>query len=182
MTSIIRIQLDEVVTFAPRSVKPVDISVDSSYVLLEHITAGTGEVTPVLTGDGDIKSNKYAFEAGDILYGKLRPNLRKACVVQGPGYCSTDILPLRPKHPDSSYFLASVLRSERFYAEVERLVGGANLPRVKPRELLKLEVPWLSGANRKKFDELARVAAELRTEVSTLSSRVEVFEKALWSS
>lgn len=177
-----RVPLGEVVMFARRSVNPEDIDLDSDYVLLEHITACTGEVTPIRAGDTSIKSSKYAFQSGDILYGKLRPNLRKACVVERPGYCSTDILPLRPKHTNSSFFLSSVLRSEPFYLEVERLIGGASLPRVKPKELLELEVPWLNGVDRKKFDELARIAAELRKDVATFSGRVEVFERALWSS
>lgn len=181
MIALERMQLGEVVQLARSSVKPEKIHPGRQYVLLEHIASGTGEVVPVLAGESEIRSNKAAFQAGDVLYGKLRPKLRKVCVAREDGYCSTDILPLRPTEPHASFYLASILRSERFYAEVERLVGGANLPRVNANELLRLEVPWLEGEERRKFDELARLAAELRTEVTTLGERIELFESVLWA-
>jgi type I restriction enzyme S subunit len=178
-----KVALGDVVRLARASAKPEDIDPERQYVLLEHIVAGTGEVSPVLAGSSDIRSAKASFQAGDVLYGKLRPKLRKVCVVADDGYCSTDILPLRPVHPHSSYYLASILRSERFYLEVERLVAGANLPRVNAKELLKLEVPWLEDDDeRRKLDELARIAAELRSEVSVMGQRIESFERALWVS
>ncbi len=177
-----RVPLGQVVSLARSSVKPTDIDPKRQYVLLEHIVAATGEVSPVLAGESDIRSAKAAFQAGDVLYGKLRPKLRKVCVVAEDGYCSTDILPLRPIHPYSSHYLASILRSERFYLEVERLVAGANLPRVNAKELLKLEVPWLDGDERRNVDELAMIASELRSEVAVLGQRIESFERALWTS
>lgn len=181
MTNTTRVRLGEVVDFVRTSVRPESIDTSRDYVLLEHIVARTGEVAPVAAGDYDIRSPKYEYEAGDVLYGKLRPNLRKACVAPRTGYCSTDILPLRPRVPSSSFYLASILRSERFYAEVERLVSGANLPRVNPQELLDLEIPWLDDAARAKSNDLARIASELRTEIAVMSGRLEQFERSLWA-
>lgn len=180
-TRVTRVPLGEVVSLARRlNVKPEDIDPQRAYVLLEHITPGTGEVSPVVAGTAYIRSPKASFQAGDVLYGKLRPNLRKVCVAPEDGYCSTDILPLRPLQKNSSFYLASILRSQRFYLEVERLVAGASLPRVNAKELLKLEVPWIEGDERQKSDELAMIATELRSEVSVLGRRIDSFERTLW--
>lgn len=66
------------------------------YVGLEHIAPGRfvrdGEGTA-----GDVRSAKYAFRPGDVLYGKLRPYLDKAILSNDAGICTTELLVLRPK-------------------------------------------------------------------------------------
>ena len=50
------------------------------------------------------KSTKNHFQAGDVLYGKLRPYLNKVLIAGEPGYCTTEILPLKPgPHIDNRY-------------------------------------------------------------------------------
>lgn len=180
MTVVKRVRLGDVVSFIRDTTKPENIDPQRNYVLLEHIVGGTGEVYPVFVGDTEIRSNKFRFEPGDILYGKLRPKLRKVCVALVEGYCSTDILPLRPHDPRTAFYLANMLRSEQFYAEVERLVGGANLPRVNAKELLNLDIPWIDEIELVRFNELARAATELRAEMSLFGQRIATFERALW--
>jgi len=66
------------------------------YVGLEHLAQGE----PVLLGtlnSGASVSIYSVFSRDDILFGKLRPNLRKSVQVDFGGYCSTDILVLRPR-------------------------------------------------------------------------------------
>lgn len=180
MSNLGRIRLGDVVTHARSTVKPDAIQADGRYVLLEHIVAGTGEVRPAFAGNSDIRSSKAAFRPGDVLYGKLRPKLRKVCVAEWSGYCSTDILPLRPRETNSSHYLALVLRSEHFYSEVENLIAGANLPRVNVKELLEVEIPWVESEQMHKIDELARIASELRVDVADIGRQVTLFENSLW--
>lgn len=173
--------LHELVEHSRRNVRPEALDKDGDYILLEHIVAGTGQVTPSNVAKHVIASNKTAFDAGDVLYGKLRPNLRKVCVAVGSGYCSTDILALKPTYESSNYYLAGALRSETFTAQVMRLVSGANLPRIALRDLLKLEVPWPS-----KFEDLERLnlaakqTVALRNDISSLSHAVASMESSLW--
>jgi type I restriction enzyme S subunit len=50
------------------------------------------------------KSTKNHFQAGDVLYGKLRPYLNKVLIAGEPGYCTTEILPLKAgPHIDNRY-------------------------------------------------------------------------------
>ena len=64
------------------------------YLGLEHLASGL----PALVGRGaesDVRSGKTSFRSGDVLFGKLRPYLRKSVLVSEEGICSTDILVFR---------------------------------------------------------------------------------------
>src|SRR5438132_81226 len=87
-----RVELGDVVTERKEKVTP---AADDTrpYVALEHIA--TGE--PTLLGHDSASaatSSKTVFEAGDVLFGKLRPKLRKCVRVGFSGVCSTDIVVL----------------------------------------------------------------------------------------
>lgn len=80
-----------------------------------HIEGGTGQLTNKKTADeqGAI-SGKYLFHAGDIVYSKIRPYLRKAILASFEGLCSADMYPLTPAEDVSSAFMFAVLLGNRF--------------------------------------------------------------------
>ena len=74
------------------------------YIGLEHIN----ENKLRLNGIGDsnsVASNKYRFNSGDILFGKLRPYFRKVVLAKFDGICSTDIWVVKPKDKTDNVFL-----------------------------------------------------------------------------
>lgn len=82
------------------------------YVGLEHLAQGF----PSFVGRGvesDVKSSKSAFKVGDILFGKLRPYLRKGVQADFDGICSTDILVFRAREQCDSFFLKYLIHSDR---------------------------------------------------------------------
>ena len=90
-----------------------------------------------------IKSNKNVFHRGDILYGKLRPNLNKVHLANIDGICSTDILVLRPYAPNSATFYKHYFLSEAFNSEVVKTVSGQQLPRTSWEKMDRILVPPL---------------------------------------
>jgi type I restriction enzyme S subunit len=66
-----------------------------SLIAPNHIQSGTGRLLEVETADdqGAI-SGKYHFAEGTVLYSKIRPALRKACVAPFEGLCSADMYPI----------------------------------------------------------------------------------------
>ena len=173
------VALGEVVNFIRKATAPEKIPESSQYILLEHVIGRTGQVLVARAGAAEIKSSKFAFEPGDVLFGKLRPGLRKCCVASEAGYCSTDIVPLRPMEDHSSFYLAAVLRSDHFASQVERLIGGANLPRVNVKELLGLTIRWPDTEERKRLDQLAQMAIEVRQETLRMLSNVDDLEASI---
>ena len=74
------------------------------YIGLEHI----GEDKLRLNSIGNsssVASNKYRFNAGDTLFGKLRPYFRKVLLAKFDGICSTDIWVVKPKGKTDNVFL-----------------------------------------------------------------------------
>ncbi len=149
-------------TRARSQVRHDAIKGDWLYIGLEHVQSATGEYSGVGAGEAGLKSAKFLFAPGDVLYGKLRPNLRKCVVAKETGVCSTDLVPLRPVDPAAAHFLAMQLRSEVFTTGVMRLIGGANLPRVNMRDLLGLSLPEPPDADKARLYELARSMVSLR--------------------
>ena len=99
-----------------------------SFIGLEHLQSGGGIVG---VGDSkDIKSTKTLFNAGDVLYGKLRPYLNKHSRVDFAGVASTDILVFRPKGIFGSRLLDNYLGLSHVVAYAQSHSKGINLPRV----------------------------------------------------
>jgi type I restriction enzyme S subunit len=113
------------------------------YIGLEHIESNTGMLNNANHQNGGaIKSNKNKFEAGDILYGKLRPYLNKVWLADRSGICSTDIWVLRPiKNMTNGYFVSTFLKFQPIVGVLNSKTEGANLPRVKAYSFDRLPVP-----------------------------------------
>ena len=98
------------------------------YVGLEHLAQGF----PAFVGRGienDIKSSKTAFKIGDILFGKLRPYLRKGTQADFDGISSTDILVFRAKGRCESGFLKYLIHCDEFINHAKSTTSGVQHPR-----------------------------------------------------
>lgn len=109
------------------------------YIGLEHLRQRGAGLNGSSRAAESISVNTI-FKAGDVLFGKLRPNLRKSALAPFDGYCSTDILVLRPKSGISSRFAAKVFQSDRVGAAAEMTAGGTKMPRTSWNALRALEV------------------------------------------
>ena len=125
------------------SYKPVEGG-DTPYVGLEHIAQGF----PVFVGRGaerDIKSSKTAFKVGDILFGKLRPYLRKGAQADFNGISSTDILVFRAQDRCEAEFLKYLVHTDEFISHAKSTTSGVQHPRTSWPSLreFKLSLPPL---------------------------------------
>jgi type I restriction enzyme S subunit len=88
---------------------------DMILIAPNHIESGTGRVLYKQTADEQgADSGKYLFKKGDVLYSKIRPALKKACLALEEGLCSADMYPLTPQKETLSKFLLFVILSEWF--------------------------------------------------------------------
>jgi type I restriction enzyme S subunit len=136
------IALGEAVNLVRATSRPESIDESAPVLGLEDIESHTGILGEPALSASTAKSSKAAFRCGDVLFAKLRPTLRKVVVAPYDGLCTTELVVLRPLDEESTWFLWSILRSEQFLAAVMPLVSGASLPRISPKELLTLSVPW----------------------------------------
>lgn len=98
------------------------------YLGLEHLASGQ----PSLVGRGresDVKSGKTGFRSGDVLFGKLRPYLRKSVLVTEDGICSTDILAFRSLKNCIPEYLCFLTHTDEFIAHSVATTSGVQHPR-----------------------------------------------------
>jgi len=149
-----------------------------AYIGLENIEADTGVLVGNVNVDKKtIKSAKRTFNKGDILYGKLRPNLNKVWHAEFDGICSTDMIVLRPKNSEVlAKFYTFLLRDKSFNAMVLNGVSGGQLPRVDVHYFLALPLQKIS------LQEQRQIIAQIEVEQALIEpSRqlIEVFTKKM---
>jgi len=171
--------LGELVLFCTAAVGPDDIDPATPYVGLEHLEAETGMWRWIPAGDAAVRSPKGVFHPGDILYGRLRPNLRKCCVATVAGVCSADIFVLRPVDADLGALLALFLRSEGFATAAAEHATGASLPRVAARDLLGTPLVLPPEPERARLAQMAAAAGSARAVANDLDRRLGAVEAAL---
>ncbi|MEV0671292.1 restriction endonuclease subunit S [Mycobacterium sp. NPDC050441] len=148
---------------------------EDKYSVLPHIAPdtierGTGRLFPYKTiGESGVQSGKYRFEAGDVLYSKIRPNLNKVALVNFEGLCSADMYALEvDSMKTSAAFLQHLLRSPLFVNYATNLSSRANIPKLNRVQLLRFpfDLPPL-GEQRRIAEILDRADAlrEMRNEV-----------------
>ncbi len=111
--------------------EPTEIADDDWVLELEDIEKDSSRLLQKMTFlQRQSKSTKNRFHAGDVLYGKLRPYLNKVLIADEPGYCTTEILPLKADaHLDNRY-LFYWLKHPVFLKYVEAESHGMNMPRL----------------------------------------------------
>jgi len=141
------VRLAEVVTESTIAKNPAELSGGRFYYIgLEHVESITGESINIDVVDSEqVKSRSKEFQCGDVLYGRLRPYLRKAIYVEHPyvsGLCSPEFIVLKAKKQFIlPLFLREILISEQVTELVSRLQAGAALPRVSAKDLLNISIP-----------------------------------------
>ncbi|GAP12774.1 type I restriction-modification system methyltransferase subunit [Longilinea arvoryzae] len=166
-------RLDDLVLLVDDRIDPFIQQGDIFYVGLENIESDTGElVGNPLTDCSTIKSAKSVFKSGDILYGKLRPNLNKVYLAQQEGVCSTDILVLRMKDSRNGIYLKHYLLTEEFNRKVLATVSGQQLPRTSWEKMRNLQVRVPQE------NELDNVVEEITRKQALLQSTYAVIASA----
>lgn len=131
-------ELGELLTERKAKIVP-KIGDSRPYVALEHMAQGE----PHLIAYGranEATSAKSIFQKGDILFGKLRPNLKKCLRAPIDGVCSTDIIVLSPKKGHDPAFLTQLLHGHRVMSYAMRNGFGTKMPRVSWEMLAEVAV------------------------------------------
>jgi len=137
------VAVSNVFSKSDETVLPDSLAGPVTYIGLENIAPNTGEIEGdiVASKPSDIKSLKCLFKAGDILYGKLRPNLNKVWLADRDGICSTDIFVIQCTPMVDAALYASIFRSSRFNDSVLSQLQGAQLPRIGWTSFAALKIP-----------------------------------------
>ncbi|MEI8247075.1 MAG: restriction endonuclease subunit S [Lentisphaerota bacterium] len=110
------------------------------YIGLEHIDNGAITINGYMWSDATASLNSL-FKKDDILFGKLRPYLRKCIQIGFDGCCSGELLVLKANCESTNQnYLKCVLQSDPIYTFCDELSAGTKMPRVSWGDLKEFEV------------------------------------------
>jgi len=94
---------------------------------MDCVESGTGELLPIV--DAENSSAKTEFVAGDVLFGKLRPYLRKYWLATFDGVCSSELMVFRAKPNIRRQYLYYIVSSNAFIEYNNSQTYGTKMPR-----------------------------------------------------
>ncbi|MGQ7689188.1 restriction endonuclease subunit S [Streptococcus suis] len=144
------------------------------YVGLENIMSQTGQY--VQTGiEVDLTEN-LTFEVGDILFGKLRPYLRKYWRAEFSGTASSEFVIIKGSSLNLN-FLFWAIQSDSFINDVDSSTYGSKMPRASWEYMKNIKLPFPESIEEqtqiadfldKKVAQLDEVKSLLKEQIKTL--------------
>ncbi len=117
------------------------MSADATYIGLEDVEAESGQYKPTSGNSRQAEDSTVGiFHEQDVLYGKLRPYLRKAIVADMSGACSTEFLVLRTSKTLPRW-LHQWLLTPDVTQQIEAGCEGAKMPRADWEHVGSIEMP-----------------------------------------
>ncbi|MBF4763370.1 restriction endonuclease subunit S [Nocardioides islandensis] len=163
------------------------------HIAPDSIEKGSGRLRDYRTaGEDGVTSGKYRFEAGDVLYSKIRPNLNKVALVDLAGVCSADMYALDvDRNLAIPEYVAYVLRSQDFLDYATSLSNRANIPKLNREQLLRFDLHLPPVPEQRRIaaildhaDALRAKRRQILTHVDALTQSIfnEMFVTEIWSS
>ena len=158
--------LAQIVSFVREQLK----TPTETYLGLAHVQSNTGELTDA---SDSASGNCFVYQAGDVLFARLRPYLNKVHRAETGGTCSTEFHVLRiddaeKLHPD---YLAAILRSKVVLAQTVHMVAGNTHPRLTNEDVANLKIPIptpeIQQTIATEINRCRQDARRLRTEAET---------------
>ncbi|MFS9274693.1 restriction endonuclease subunit S [Streptococcus mitis] len=147
---------------------------DSSvpYIGLENIESQTGKF--IKTGIQVDKSENIVVEIGDVLFGKLRPYLRKYWRATFTSTASSEFLVFQSSELDMN-FLYYAIQSDSFIEEVNTSTYGSKMPRASWEYIknMRIAFPTSLVEQQKIADFLDKKTAQLDKVKSLLEEQIQ---------
>lgn len=176
----------EIVTIISGQVNPeIEPYASMPHINGECIKSGTCQLLSYRSAKDDgVRSGKYYFKKGSVLYSKIRPNLKKAICVPFEGICSADIYAFDSINSDIEprFFMYSLI-SPRFTEYANSLSGRTRMPKLNQKQLLAFQMSYPPLAEQRrivayldelqaKVNELKKLQTKTQKEVGALLSSI----------
>lgn len=146
--------LGDIATQVGQTVSPESLPPETPYIGLEHMPRRSIALD-TWEGAEKVTSGKLAFKRGDFLFGKLRPYFHKVGIAPLEGICSTDIMVLNSRAPETSSFVITCISQEDFVNFTNRTSDGTKMPRTSWGRMEKYEICKPSRPCLTAFDQIA---------------------------
>jgi len=150
-----------------RTERRSDVPANATYVGLEDVEAESGQYKPTSGNSRQTEDSTVGiFYEQDVLYGKLRPYLRKAIVAEMDGACSTEFLVLKTGNTLPRW-LHQWLLTPDVPQQIEAGCEGAKMPRADWEHVGSIEMPTPS------HEEQIQVISAVDRETARIDALIE---------
>lgn len=129
-------------SLVPNLIDPLSIW---RYVGLANIEANTGVYDVMEVFGNQVKSSVGLFKKGELVFSKLRPELRKVFVSvdEEDAYVSSECFVFQNPNPEilNIEYLAFLLRSDLVYGQIVFQISGTGRPRININAIQNINVP-----------------------------------------
>lgn len=159
---------DELAYLSSERINPQTAGKEFKCIELEHLEQSTGKLLS-FASSSDLLSQKTRFLNGDILFGKLRPYLKKYHLADFDGICSSEIWVIKTYKGISNNFLFFLIQTNVFLDEANK-TSGTKMPRANWQNVRKLvfSIPSLPEQN-----AIAQVLSDMDSEIEKLEQQRE---------
>ena len=160
-------RLGEIAPIRNHKTLPAYVNPNTLCVELDHIEQRSGQLLEYAMARNST-SSKYHFCAGDVLFGRLRPYLRKFWHADRDGICTTEIWPLMVnRNQIDSGFLYGIVQSDPFIAAAS-ISYGTHMPRADWNVMrnFKISLPEIQEQR-----AIASVLSDMDAEIAALEQR-----------
>lgn len=163
--------IGDIISQKPKKYNPDKSESSFKCVELEHLSQETGE----LLGFADSryqKSIKNKFQKGEVLFGKLRPYLKKYLKAPFEGVCSTEIWVLTGKKV-SNDFVYQLVQTENFIT-LTNISSGSKMPRAEWSVVASGEIKYPSFSEQTK---IANFLTAIDEKISELTQKCDLLKQ-----
>ncbi len=145
---------------------------------LDNISQETGKIIGK-TDISQVSSTKNIFRKNDVLYGKLRPYLRKYANPNFEGVCSTEIWVFTAKNPNIlNEYIFLLIQTHNFNIQAN-ITSGTKMPRASWEIVSQWNIPLPPLAEQEKIAEILSTWDQAIDSTEKLIANAELQKKAL---
>ena len=160
-------RLGEIAPIRNHKTLPISVNPDTLCVELDHIEQRSGRLLEYAMARNST-SSKYHFCAGDVLFGRLRPYLRKFWHADRDGICTTEIWPLMVNRDQiDSGFLYAIVQNDPFISAAS-VSYGTHMPRADWNVMYNFEICLPEIREQR---AIASVLSDMDAEIAALEQR-----------
>ena len=114
---------------------------DAIKISPEYVESETGKVLDFYSSYDSVG---VKFQAGDVLFNKLRVYLNKVVFAEYDGYSLGEMIVIRPALQDTGKYLFYLMLSSRFIEYCNSISYGVKMPRTAVDDILNAQIPMTS--------------------------------------
>ena len=169
-------KLRDILFISSKKYDPQKNKTNYKCIELEHIESDTGILKGYINSNDQL-SIKNIFENGDILYGKLRPYLRKFHNAKFNGVCSSEIWVLKGKKVINE-FLYYFIQSYKF-DHIANISCGTKMPRADWSYMSEINFIIPPLEEQKRIAEVLSLCDEVIENLTELIEKKEQYKKGV---